>query len=122
MFFSTFRIFGGLLLLVGILSVLHIEPVKTSTILKDLFQSSNSSLTYLNGIKTISSFFVILIHTLVLRVLFPFKSGVSLKSIFSQELKTMVVPLLLSTMVVESFFVIGGILTARTLAKTYDSR
>ncbi|KAL7013145.1 hypothetical protein ACKWTF_015216 [Chironomus riparius] len=112
-------LFAGILLVSIILSFLKIENLSVLFIVKDLFNcnTKTSSTAYLNGLKAITTILIILYHCLITRIIFPFKGGENL-----QELLTGAFYLPIQTVgsLMEIFFIIGGILTAKTLSKEFD--
>jgi hypothetical protein len=103
-----------------IISKIGIQRLKPITILKDLLnlKPRNPSTTYLNGIKAIISISTTLFHAWYFRIFFPFKNGENLQK-FQTDF-SFVFPFMVSFLM-EIFFIIGGILTAKTLTKDYDN-
>ena len=85
--------------------------------IKDLFNSKPSSTAYLNGFKAISTISIVLYHCCFSRVNFPFKNGENLQELLNGAFYQ---PIHASFSTVELFFIIGGILTAKTLKKNFE--
>ena len=84
--------------------------------IKDLFNSKPSSTAYLNGFKAISTISIVLYHCYYSRVNFPFKNGDNLQELMTGAFYQ---PVQASFFNVEIFFIIGGILTAKSLKKNF---
>ena len=84
--------------------------------IKDLFNSKPSSTAYLNGFKAISTISIVLYHCYYSRVNFPFKNGENQQKLMTGAFYQ---PVQASFFNVEIFFIIGGILTAKSLKKNF---
>jgi len=96
-----------------------IEKLKTTNIIKDLFtnNNTNSSTGYMNGIKAISLIIIVVGHSHSSFLMMAFKSG---KSLLELDSNLFYQPLGMTAMMMEAFFIIGGILTAMSLKKEVD--
>ena len=97
-----------------------IERLNTVNIIKDLFgyNHSDSSTSYLNGIRAVGTLIIIFLHSYLFRVLVPFKNGENLQKFttgFFYE------TLVLMCLVMDIFFIIGGLLTGRSLKKGLEA-
>ena len=116
-----FRIITGLLLFTILLSSLRIKNLNLIDITKDLFDfaKKSSSTAYLNGIKAFCTIMIVLYHCDLSRAIFPFKSGENLQKFLTGLFYQ---PILASGSLMEVFFVIGGILTAKSLKKEFENQ
>ena len=115
-----FRLYSSIAVMTVILSKVGIQKFRPDTILKELFnlKPRNPSTTYLNGIKAIISISTILVHVWYFRIYFPLKNG---ENLLKFQTDFYFVILFMINCFMEIFFIIGGILTAKCLAKDYDS-
>jgi len=120
-FFSKIsRLYISIAAAVVTFSKINILKLKSDIIVQDLLnlKPRNPSTTYLNGIKAIISFSTILFHVWYFRIYFPFKNGENLLK-FQTDF-CFVIPFIVNCLM-EIFFIIGGILTAKCLAKDYEN-
>ena len=115
-----FRLYSSITVMTVIFSKFGIQKLKLNNILKDLInlKSRNPSTTYLNGIKAVISISTILVHVWYFRIYLPFKNG---ENLLKFQTGFYFVILFMINCFMEIFFIIGGILTAKCLAKDYDS-
>ena len=120
LFLNNFRLYSLIAVEAAILSTCGFLKIKTDIIFKDLLnlKPKNPSTTYLNGIKAIISFSTILFHAWYFRIYFPFKNGENLLK-FQTNFYIVIIPI--GNCFMEIFFIIGGILTAKCLAKDFDN-
>ena len=97
-----------------------IEKLKTSNIINDLFYKSHSSDStgYMNGIKAIAMIIIVMGHSYSSRLVMTFKNG---RNLVDYDSNLLYQPLGMTDMMMEPFFIIGGILTARSLKRGMDS-
>lgn len=102
-----------------IFSFLNIEKLNLVHIIKDLFNfnAKASSTAYLNGFKAIATLLIVLYHCLVSRIIFPFKNGENLQELLTGAFYQ---PIQAIGSIMEIFFIIGGILTAKSLSKEFE--
>ena len=81
------------------------------------YNSENLSTAYMNGVKAICSIMIILNHCMISRFNFPFTSGENLHKFITGAFYQ---PVLLTNIFLEILFVVGGILTAKSLKKGFE--
>ncbi|KAL7015280.1 hypothetical protein ACKWTF_016377 [Chironomus riparius] len=114
--YKRIGILAFLVLSAIVFSLSGIEKLKIVNIIKNLFKNSHSSGSegYMNGIKAISMILIVMGHTYGQLLLMPFKNG---KNVHELDTKLVYQPLGMTAILMELFFIIGGILTARSLKK-----
>lgn len=92
------------------------QIVNTFKSLCDLRQK-NASTAYLSGLKAFLTIIILIYHSWVYRLQYPFKKGQELMNF--QKYGTIIAVII--SLIMDMFFIIGGILTTKSLAKAYDN-